>query len=70
MVQLLGLCALNTGGPGSNPGQGTRSHMKQLRVPMPQHHQKILHIATKDPTCCKENGRFCVPQKDLAQPNK
>ena len=55
MVQLLGLCALNAGGPGSNPGQGTRSYMKQLRVPMPQHYQKILHVATKDPSYCKEN---------------
>ena len=38
MVQWLGLCAPNAGGPGSIPGRGTRSHMLQL---------KILHAATK-----------------------
>ena len=31
MVQGLRLCALNSGGPGLVPGQGTRSHMPQLR---------------------------------------
>ena len=37
--------APNTGDPGSIPGQGTRSHMLQLRVPMLQ--LKILGAATK-----------------------
>ena len=39
-------------GPGSIPGQETRSHMLQLRVRMPQ--LKIPHAATKieDPECC------------------
>ena len=32
MVQWLGLHALNAGGLGSIPGQGTRSHMPQLRL--------------------------------------
>ena len=36
MVQGLGLCALNAGGAGLIPGQGSRSHMLQLRVCMPQ----------------------------------
>ena len=36
MAQSLRLCVLNAGGPGSIPGQGTRTHMSQL----------------KDPTCC------------------
>ena len=40
MVQRLRLHIPNAGGPGSIPGQGTRSHMPQL---------KILHAATK--TC-------------------
>ena len=31
MVQWLRLHALNAGGPGLIPGQGTRSHMLQLR---------------------------------------
>ena len=31
MVQWLRLRALNAGGPGLIPGQGTRSHMLQLR---------------------------------------
>ena len=36
MAQSLRLCVLNAGGPGSIPGQGTRTHMSQL----------------KDLTCC------------------
>ena len=32
MVQWLRFCTLNAGGPGSIPGQGTRSQMLQLRV--------------------------------------
>ena len=36
VVQWLRLHALNVGGLGSIPGQGTRSHMPQLRVHMPQ----------------------------------
>ena len=31
VVQGLRLCARNAGGPGSIPGQGTRSHVLQLR---------------------------------------
>ena len=38
VLQWLRLQAPNTGGPGSIPGQGTRSHMPQL---------KILHAAMK-----------------------
>ncbi|TEA32356.1 hypothetical protein DBR06_SOUSAS5210050, partial [Sousa chinensis] len=39
--------APNAGGPGSIPGQGTRSHIPQLRVCTP--HLKIPHLATKIP---------------------
>ena len=49
VVQWLRLCALNAGGPGSIPGQGTRSCMSQLRPCMPQ--LKILHAATKTWHC-------------------
>ena len=45
VVQWLRLCTPNSGGLGSIPGQGTRSHMPQLRVRMPQ--LKIPHAATK-----------------------
>ena len=45
VVQWLKLCALNAGGPGSIPGQGTRSHMSELRGCMPQ--LKISHAITK-----------------------
>ena len=38
------------GAQGSIPGQGTRSHMLQLRVHMLQL-KKILSAATKDPVC-------------------
>ena len=47
MLQWLTLHTPNAGGPGLIPGQGTRSHMLQLRIPMPQ--LKILHVATKTP---------------------
>ncbi|TEA34858.1 hypothetical protein DBR06_SOUSAS4310039, partial [Sousa chinensis] len=42
VVQWLRLCTPNAGGPGSIPGQRTRSHMPQLRVCM---------LQLKDPTC-------------------
>ena len=45
VVQWLKFGVSNAGGPGSIPGQGTRSHMLQLSVHMPQ--QKILHAARK-----------------------
>ena len=45
VVQWLRLCAPNAGGLGSIPGQGTRSHMPQLRARMPQ--LKTPHAATK-----------------------
>ena len=38
-------CAAKAGGPGSIPAQGTRSHMLQGRVRLPQ--LKILNVATK-----------------------
>ncbi|TEA37084.1 hypothetical protein DBR06_SOUSAS210251, partial [Sousa chinensis] len=47
VVQWLRLCAPNEGESGLIPGRGTRSHMLQLRVCMPQ--LKILHTATKIP---------------------
>ena len=44
VVQWLRLQAPNAGGPGSIPGQGTRSHMPQLRV-----------AETQDSTCHNED---------------
>ena len=49
VVQRLRLCAPSAGDPGSNPGQGTRSRMPQLRACMLQ--VKSLHATTKDSTC-------------------
>ena len=43
VVQWLRLHVPNSGGLGSIPGQGTRSHMLQLMIP---------HAATNDSTCC------------------
>ena len=45
VVQWLRLHSPSAGGPGSIPGQGTRSHMPQLRGYVLQ--PKILHTATK-----------------------
>ena len=61
MVQQLRLCAPNAGDPGSIPGQGTRSHMPQLRVHKQQ--LKIPCAATK----IKDPVYF---NKDLVQPKK
>ncbi|TEA32460.1 hypothetical protein DBR06_SOUSAS8110001, partial [Sousa chinensis] len=47
VVQWLSLQAPNAGGPSLIPGQGTRSHMPQLRVHMLQ--LKIPHAAMKIP---------------------
>ena len=47
MVQWLRLYGLNAGGPGLITGQGTRSHMSQLRVCVLQQRLKILPVATK-----------------------
>ena len=46
VVHWLRLCSLNAGDLGSNPGQGTRFHIPQL---------KILNVAMKieDPTATK-----------------
>ncbi|TEA37724.1 hypothetical protein DBR06_SOUSAS9210046, partial [Sousa chinensis] len=49
MVQWLRLCAPSGRGLGSIPGQGTRSHMLQLRVCMLQ--LMILCAATKNILC-------------------
>ena len=47
MVQWLRLGAPHAGGMGSIPGQGTRSHMLQLRVRMLQGRLKILCATAK-----------------------
>ena len=47
VVQWLRLCTPSAGGPGLISGQGTRSHMPQLRICTPQ--LKILHAVAKDP---------------------
>ncbi|TEA30869.1 hypothetical protein DBR06_SOUSAS3510006, partial [Sousa chinensis] len=43
VVQWMRLHAPNAGGPGSNSGQGTRSHMHAAT--------KSSHATTKEPTC-------------------
>ena len=44
VAQWLGLRAPSAGGPGSIPGQGTRSHICAAT--------KSLHATTKETTCC------------------
>ena len=46
LVQWLKLHAVNEGGPGSTPGQRTRSHLLQLKIRIPQWRLKIPCIAT------------------------
>ena len=40
-------------GSGFNTGQGTRSHMPQLK--------DATDVATEDPVCCSKNQRSHVP---------
>ena len=47
MVQWLGLHTPRAGGPSSIPGQGTRSHMPQLRVHMLQQRLNIQSASTE-----------------------
>ena len=54
VVQWLRLHAPNSGGLGSTPGQGTRSHMPRLKTP-------CAATKTENLVCCNE---------DPAQPNK
>ena len=44
VAQWLRLRAPNAGGPGSIPGQGTRAHVPQLKIP-------CAEMKTEDPTC-------------------
>ena len=53
MVQWLRLHSPNAGDPGLTPGQGTRTHMWQLRVSMPQ-----LKILYEDPTTKTWNSQI------------
>ena len=46
-------CIPNSGGPGSIPGQGTRSPLRQLRG---------SYATAKDPRCCNKDRRPHVPQ--------
>ena len=55
VVQWLRLHAPNTRGPGSIPGQGTRSHMLQLKILHAA--KKILHVATKIPRATTKTRR-------------
>ena len=64
LVQWLRLRAPNAAGPGSIPGQGTRSHMSQLRVCM----LKILHAATKT-QCSQINKHFKQNRKEIHLPS-
>ena len=53
VVQWLRLHTPNAGWPGSIPGQGTRLHILQLKIP---------HAATEGPTHCSEDQRPCMLQ--------
>ena len=59
MVQSLRLLSPSAGDPGSIPGQGTRSHMLQLRAHMLQ--LKLL-CAT---TCCLKKKKKKQPKETL-----
>ena len=60
MVQWLRLWASSVGGPGSIPGQETRSHMPQLRIYTPQ--LRIYTSQLKHPAYHNEDQRSCVLQ--------
>ena len=68
VVHWLRLHAANAGGPCSIPGQGTRSHMPQLRVHMPQ--LKIPHMATKILSAAAKNWHSQINKYFLKIKNK
>ena len=47
VVQWLRLCATNAGDQGSIPGQGTRSHILQLKIPSAKTKTQCHQIKTK-----------------------
>ena len=55
------LWAPSVGSPGSIPGQGTRSHILQLRVGMLQGRLKISLAATK--TQCNQINKYSLKKK-------
>ena len=61
MVQWLRLCAPNAGSPDSTSGQGTRAHIRQLRVHMLQLKSSQATTKIEDSVCFKW---------DLVQSNK
>ena len=65
VVQWLKLHTPNAGGPGSIPGQGTRSRMPQV---------KILHATTKNPACHNQDpaqpNQSILKKKKKKQPTK
>ena len=52
VVQWLRLCAPNAGGLGTIPGQGTGSHMQQLRHSAAKEMNKYLKIIYSEILCC------------------
>ena len=70
VVQWLRLSALNAGGLGSTPSQGTRSHKLQLRVCLLQ--LKIPHAMTKmeDPLCLNKDWLRQIKWIDAYLKNK
>ena len=63
VVQWVKLPAPNSGGPSLIPGQGTRSHMPQL---------KILHAAMKikDPRAAAKTWHSQIKKKEIFQRNR
>ena len=57
MIWWLRLRAPNAGDPGSIPGQGTRSHMPQLRACVLQLRVRMPQL--KDPACRNEDPMCC-----------
>jgi len=54
--------------PGLIPGQGTRSHMPQVKVHMLQ--LKITHTSTKNSTCLNKDQRSYMPPRRLGTAKK
>ena len=59
MVQWLRLRNPNAGGPGSVPGQGTKSHI--------YHNEKILCAGTK--ICCRQINKELLATEDFCKQN-
>ena len=63
-LQWLRLHTPNTGGPGSISGQGTRSHMLQLKDPAWHNENQRFHVLQLRPGTAKQISEYFFKERD------